>query len=226
MNAADAAGGIRVHRYRDPDPAVASIEGMDLGVTHLHERPDLAVARWFADGVRRVVLPDLVDLTPGDENGAVTHPGLRCLALLRELGSHGLVVDWQLRLPCADESSWRRFGHLPPPARIRSAAGGDTDPAAAWHREYRLGRFHYRRGPGFVLVRDGRSGDFRSVVLDDPGALAAVAALEHRVETDGLDPTAVARFEAEGWVLRLGAGVCWLPGRLRRWPIWLNHFHR
>jgi uncharacterized protein DUF5825 len=43
-----------------------------------------------------------------------------------------------------------------------------------WRSAYHPGKCFYRRGPGFLEVRDRRSGELSRFVIDDPTYVAAV----------------------------------------------------
>lgn len=113
---------ILVGLARDHDPAVLSIPGMTIGPAELREPAADAVARWRCEGVRRVDLPDAVDLTvTGDD--ATAADTVRRLVLVRELTSHGIAVDWRLRLPGVEADEWLPYSHLRTPVELLPAPG-------------------------------------------------------------------------------------------------------
>jgi len=148
-------------------------------------------------------------VSPVGEAAATDSPlaTLRFLRRLREAAGDGAEVAWQADLPVADT---RLLYHLPPPV-----AGPTLD---AWRAAYRPGLCHYRRGPGFLLVRDGRGAGPSVPETTLTGADAA--AIEQFLEP-GPDDGSVAldRLAGLGLVLRLGGLALTLPYRLRRWPI-------
>ncbi|MGX4656240.1 DUF5825 family protein [Micromonospora sp. SCSIO 07396] len=212
---------ILVGLARDHDPAVLSIPGMTIGPAELREPAADAVARWRADGVRRVDVPDLVDLTvTGDDATAVDT--VRRLVLVRELTSHGIAVDWRLRLPGVEADEWLPYSHLRAPVELLAAPGGEGDPAGqldAWVRGFYFDKCTYRRGPGFVQVRDRRSGRLNLLTIDDPAYLAVLDQLLDGAAVTEVDLAIARDFGAEGLVTKIGELLVWLPHRLRRWPL-------
>src|SRR5438105_12027355 len=102
----------------------------------------------FDGGVRRVELARVVDLT-ATESG---WDAVAALVLIRELTAYGLVVSWQLRLP-EDMHLPLLLGHLHPPDRITGVAYGDVI-SEGWRRKFYIGKCFWRKGPGFIEVRD------------------------------------------------------------------------
>lgn len=212
---------ILVGLARDHDPAVLSIPGMTIGPAELREPAADAVARWRSDGVRRVDLPGAVDLTVtgADETAVDT---VRRLVLIRELTSHGIAVDWRLRLPGADADEWLPYSHLRAPVELLPPPGGEGDPAAqlaAWGKGFYFDRCTYRRGPGFVQVRDRRSGRLNLLTIDDPAYLAVLDQLLDGAAITDVDLGIARDFGEEGLVTKIGDLLVWLPHRLRRWPL-------
>ncbi|MEU1601916.1 DUF5825 family protein [Micromonospora matsumotoense] len=212
---------ILVGLARDHDPAVLSIPGMTIGPAELREPAADAVARWRADGVRRVDLPGAVDLTVtgADETAVDT---VRRLVLVRELTSHGIAVDWRLRLPGADADEWLPYSHLRAPVELLPPSGGAGDPVAqlaAWGKAFYFDKCTYRRGPGFVQVRDRRSGRLNLLTIDDPAYLAVLDQLLDGAAITDVDLDVARDFGAEGLVTKIGELLVWLPHRLRRWPL-------
>ncbi|MEV4842748.1 DUF5825 family protein [Micromonospora matsumotoense] len=212
---------ILVGLARDHDPAVLSIPGMTIGPAELREPAADAVARWRAEGVRRVDLPGAVDLTVtgADETAVDT---VRRLVLVRELTSHGIAVDWRLRLPGADADEWLPYSHLRAPVELLPPPGGAGDPVpqlAAWGKAFYFDKCTYRRGPGFVQVRDRRSGRLNLLTIDDPAYLAVLDQLMDGAAITDVDLDVARDFGAEGLVTKIGDLLVWLPHRLRRWPL-------
>jgi hypothetical protein len=98
------------------------------------------------------------------------------------------------------------FGHLHPPA-------GQT----AWASTFFLGKFHYRHGPGFMEVRDHRSGNLNRIIIDEPDYLEAIATLIRdpaaAIPGDILDDLV-----GEALVIPVGDRHWWAPYRPYRWP--------
>ncbi|BCJ66708.1 DUF5825 family protein [Polymorphospora rubra] len=213
---------IPVGLARDHDPAVITVPGIDIGPAELREPAADAVARWRRDGVRKVVLPDPVDLTVAGADAEAVDT-VRRLVLVRELTSHGIAVDWRLRLPGDDDQEWLPYGHLRPPLELLpppTAIGADpAQQLAAWHKAFYFDKCTYRRGPGFVQVRDRRSGRLNLITIDDPAYLAVLDQLMDGAELTDVDLGIARDFGEEGLVTKVGDLLVWLPYRLRRWPL-------
>jgi hypothetical protein len=181
------------------------------GTTSVPDR--LAAVRhgWRAAG--EVELPDPLPLAAGRPDTAAA------VALLRDCATAALRVRWQVA-PGQDIDPGP-LHHLPPPA-------GPPGPALdRWRRAHRYGSCHFRRGPGFVQVKDCRDPAAAPVVLvaDHPDLVAAFLRC--------LDPTPVADLgqvgreavdllAAERLVLVAGGLAVTLPHRMRRWPVPYN----
>lgn len=212
---------IAVHLAHDHEPAVAALPGMDLGPAELREAPSAAAARWFREGIRKVSLPDLVDLGAGPDDAADAD-AVRRLVLVRELTSHGIAVDWRLRLPGEDAAQWRVYSHLQVPTELVLAPECPTDPREAlaqWRESFYIDKCSYRHGPGFVQVRDRRSGALNLLTIDDPAYLAVFAMLVEGAPLAAVDLPIAREFGEEGLVAKVGDQLVWLPYRLRRWPL-------
>lgn len=212
---------ILVGLARDHDPAVLTIPGMNIGPVELCEPAADAVVRWFREGVRKVDLPDTVDLTvTGADDRAVDT--VRRLVLVRELTSHGIAIDWRLRLADVNDSDWRPYSHLRPPVELLASTGGNGNPEQqldAWREAFYFDKCTYRRGPGFVQVRDRRSGRLNLLTIDDPAYLAVLEQLMDGAEITAVDLDIARDFGEEGLVTKVGDLLVWLPHRLRRWPL-------
>jgi hypothetical protein len=143
--------------------------------------------------------------------------GAAALRLLSEAATHLVEIDWTL----AGEPPWpvRTTVHLPPPG-----GGADTAArkyAALWREQHRYGLCTYRRGPGFVRIRDIRpGGPHLRILVDGPWAETFDALL-----TEAADPVGDRRRQllgeltGAGLTVALGDNRHILPVRLRRWPI-------
>ncbi|MFV2127570.1 DUF5825 family protein [Micromonospora sp. LOL_013] len=215
-------GPVVVRLHRDHDPAVADIPGIDLGTAEFTGLAADTVADWLDRGVRKVALPGVVDLTAAGSVAAAD--AVRRLVLVRELTSYAIEVDWSIRLPGGDGDLWRVYGHLRPPAAVEIVgADPETDPgtvaAAAWRDAFYFDKCTYRRGPGFVQVRDRRAGRLNLLTIDDPAYLAVLEQLLDGAEMTTVDLDIAREFGEEGLVTKVGDRLVWLPHRLRRWPL-------
>jgi hypothetical protein len=141
------------------------------------------------------------------------------VALLRDCATAALRVRWW-----AGPEPDLDFGllhHLPPPA------GPPAPGLDRWRRAYRYGSCHFRRGPGFVQVKDARDPAGPPVVLvaDHPDLVATFLRCLDPTPLAALDATgrtAVDLLLAERLVLLAGGAVLTLPHRMRRWPVPYN----
>jgi hypothetical protein len=139
------------------------------------------------------------------------------IAWLRDRMSEGLVARWHGEV--IPSLTGPALHHLPPPQ-------DDDDAIGVWRSRFRLGLCYYRRGPGFIQIKDVRDPSASAAfVLDDP--------LLIRVFTRCLVPTrmpevapdergAIEALLAEGLMLQLEDLVVILPYRMARWPIPAN----
>jgi hypothetical protein len=114
------------------------------------------------------------------------------------------------------------YRHLQPPVELLLPAGASTDPdraLAEWRDGFYLDMCTYRRGPGFVQIRDRRTGKLNLITVDDPAYLAVLAELDTGTRLSGADLEIAREFAAEGLVVNIGVTLVWLPYRLRRWPL-------
>src|SRR5262249_5442169 len=143
-------------------------------------------------GVRRVDLGCPVDLTGGVDR----HFLVWILILLRECTSWGIVVDWTFR-PGEYLQIWQRLNHICPPSAIIGQPDAE-EIVKTWRETFYLCKCVYRRGPGFVEVRDRRAGLLSRFVIDDPDYLAAVDALLPGAAAAGIPRHVLADFITEG----------------------------
>jgi hypothetical protein len=193
------------------DALAANGDG-EHGETDGADDPAALVEGLFRDGLRRAAFSRPVDLTGGMDEPTL----VRAMLLLRELTSWGIAVDWRLR-PGEHTEVWRRLNHLYPPAELI----GQPDAQEAldtWRETFYLCKCVYRRGPGFIEVRDRRNGTLSRFVIDDPAYLAAVEALIGGAPAASVPAGILADFTAEGLAGVAGGSAWWLPYRVRRWP--------
>lgn len=193
--------------------------GADIEATWRTPLPDGALDGWaldrFREGARHAALHEPVDLT----DAATPATALRHLAVIRELTSVGIPVDWSVRLSTADD--WKRLVHLTPPRHLHLAEEPKEGPGhalRAWRAAHLPGMCIWRRGPGFIEIRDHRGDPPRVDLLDEPAALAA-----QRTAADGSTARALPSDLSADWLRRnlllaVGPQVLWLPCRPHRWP--------
>lgn len=131
---------------------------------------------------------------------------LAFVADLRDATAQGEPVRWACE---ASPGGLAALYHLAPPMYLEPLAE-----LTAWRSRHRPGLFYYRRGPGFVVVHDGRSGSDVETVLDDREQLA----LFDRLHRPGAAPPGMAAeaLRAVGVLFELGGRAVALPYRLAR----------
>lgn len=210
---------VRLNLWLDHDEAVRQLPGISAGTLYAPEpgEPGPTAADLAADvyrrGVRRVRLEQPVDVSgegDGDARSLVS-----ALLLVAELTSWGIAVDWEVRLGSTPEL-WHSLNHLYPPEAVLD---DDGEVAADWRKTFYVSKCIYRRGPGFIQVRDRRSpGTLARFTLDDPDYLRAVDSLVPGCPADDVPEPVLDALVAESLAGRAGELAWWLPYRVRRWP--------
>ena len=199
--------GVAVETWRDA--GTRRLPGSALGITVVAMPISDSARDLYRSGARCVRVVEPVRLcADASERSA------RSLILIRELTGLGAAVSWTAECDDGCVAS-RRFSHLFPPATVEGAQPSAAD---EWRERYLPCMCVFRRGPGFVEVRDRRSGTLEILTIDDAGSLAAIDRL--------LDGVAAAELpDAERAVLReaellteQGGLAWWLPARVHRWP--------
>ncbi|MGN9914127.1 DUF5825 family protein [Phytohabitans sp. LJ34] len=204
---------LALSRYRHSASDLSTLPELAQGPDHVWSEPAEVARRYFAEGTGRVVLHDEVDLSRGLEDPATG----RALALIRELTSYAIVVDWRLHLGGHVEL-WRQLCHLYPPSAVLDPRGLEIH--RGWSGRHFIGQCVYRRGPGFVQVRDRRfKGLEKIITIDETEHLEAIRLLLDCAETSTVPSQALADFVGEDLVLHVGDRALWLPYLIRRWPI-------
>jgi hypothetical protein len=165
-----------------------------------------AAAALFAAGVRWVRVPEPVDLA--------APAAVPVLTLLRDLTALGVSVDWEVLAPHGFD--WVAVSHLYPPRAVLGDPTGVIQPE--WERQFYVGRLVYRRGPGFVQVRDRRRGRLQLHTIDEPDHLLAVEQLLLGHDPAALPPAVLDDFHGADLLGMAGDVAWWLPYRARRWP--------
>ena len=199
--------------WRHPDPGTAAMPGVRMGTRTPGHPASLFADDLYRQGVRRVALGHVVDAV-GDPSRAAAV--IRDLALVRDLTARGIVVEWRVRLDAAG-SGWRLLSHLFPPAEVLGAEDA-ADIGLKWSDSFYLCKCIHRRGPGFVQIRDRRTGELHRLTLDEPEYLEALARLLDGVAETALPATVLEDFSGENLVWRAGGYAVWLPYHVQRWP--------
>ncbi|TDC70310.1 hypothetical protein E1200_05765 [Actinomadura sp. GC306] len=201
---------IKVTLWREYTGAAREIPGMLLGDDEAAEGAAPAAALRFSErGARKVDLADPVDV----RKGADAAYAVQQLSLVRELTRIGSSVQWTLE--CDDDFPLASLQHLYPPAAVLQGDGGA---AGRWRDAYRFGSLLYRKGPGFIHVRDAREAGARRLTLGREAHLDAVRTLDQGAPADAVDPAIANGFRKNRLVAEIGAYLWWLPYRLHRWP--------
>ncbi|HVQ96067.1 MAG TPA: DUF5825 family protein [Mycobacteriales bacterium] len=207
--------GLRLRLWREHDEALLTAPGMAMGewsAPGLNADLAGAVEQLYRDGVRRVAFDRPVDLT-GDLDAATL---VQAMVLLGELTSWAIVVDWEL-LVGAHLDVWQRLNHLHPPRQLPDHPDAE-EVLADWRGTFYLCKCIYRQGPGFVQVRDRRSGSLARFTIDVPEYLTAIETLLPGAPSAAVPAEVLAEFVAEGLAGTAGDLAWWLPYRVRRWP--------
>lgn len=205
-------GPVQMTLWRDRDPEARRLPGMCLGEAELWSDPVETATSLHGRGARFVGLSDLVDL-----GGADPERALLGLALVRELTSHGIAVDWQVDLGDA-VADWRLLSHLYPPRAVLSAGSG-TAVLRDWRASYYITRCGYRCGPQFIEVRDYRSGAYRRLVIRASDHRSFLDPMLAGAETSAVPAAQATALRKQGLIIGVGEQVLWLPYRIRNWPL-------
>jgi hypothetical protein len=201
---------IRVTLWREYTEAAREVPGMLLGEAAAEKGAAAVSALRFSEqGARKVDLADHVDIRSGADLGFA----LEQLSLVRELTRIGLATQWTLE--CDDDFPVSLLQHLHPPSTV---VQGDGGVARRWRDSYRFGSLLYRKGPGFVHVRDARSAGARRLTLSRQVHLDAVRALDQGAPLESVSPEVANGFRKHRLVAEIGPYLWWLPYRLHRWP--------
>lgn len=204
-----------VQVWRDHDQEALRLgESMRLDALPPAADAGLLAGDLFDSGGRLVVVRETIDFDDLDAVAAV-----RFVALLRELTSYGIAVDWRLRVT-SGATRWRDLWHLFPPSQVLLPAGTSDRTCEFWRRQFYYGLCLTRRGPGVIEVRDRREGRLRCLRFAAPLQLAEIARLQQGATASSLVPQVLDEFEAARVVLAIGDMRLWLPCRYRRSPLW------
>ncbi|MFI9586803.1 DUF5825 family protein [Streptomyces sp. NPDC052236] len=204
-----------VRAWRDYDPDVCTLPGMYLGELAQAGPIEEETDRLWKLGARRVHLPGTIDLTDTADPGTAART-VRSLSLVRDLTARAVLVEWNLRLDTAAGDAWQLLNHLQPPQRIDGPADG-SDALRAWRRGHYLCKCLWRKGPGFVQIRDRRWGELRRFTADEPEYEEVIERLAYGAPAESVPAEVLADFRGEQLVLDVGELAWWLPYRVSRW---------
>lgn len=201
------AAGVAVESWRDA--GTRDLASSFLGATVLGGPLSRTGPDHYRSGARCVRVVEPVRLCADASERSV-----QALILVRELTGLGAAVAWTAECDDGCVGS-RRFAHLFPPAAVVGA-----DPAALdeWRGRYLPCMCVWRRGPGFVEVRDRRPGTLEIFTIDDPATLAALEAAQDGVSVGALPDAVRAELREADLLAEHGDRAWWTPIRIRRWP--------
>ncbi|WP_329577745.1 DUF5825 family protein [Kitasatospora sp. NBC_01250] len=214
---------VAVRAWRDVEPVTRYLPSMSLGTVEVAGPSGPAAQRLWDLGARRVEIPGTVDLTSPDTATttdtatatATASATVHRLCLIRDLTARAVQVDWTLRLGPRAEA-WEELGHLQPPTALL----GPADPDAAlrlWTDTHHVGKCLWRKGPGFVQIRDRRWGELRRFTVDEPDYQEVIERLVDGAPQADLPAHILADLRGEQLVGQVGELFWWLPYRVRRW---------
>ncbi|WP_369216144.1 DUF5825 family protein [Streptomyces flavofungini] len=198
--------------WRDYDPAACELPGMSLGEVPLPGPARGQAERLWDLGARRVRLPAPVDLADTVDPAAALYG----LSLVRDLTARAVMVEWELRLAPDAGESWRVLSHLQPPTALLGPADAEES-LRLWRRGHYLCKCLWRKGPGFIQIRDRRWGELRRFTADEPEYETAIGHLDYGTPADTVPPAVLDDFRSEQLVLDIGSHAWWLPYRVSRW---------
>ena len=198
--------------WKDRNPAAMRLPGMYAGVLDRLDDPLTAVSSLAASGVQFARLRDTVDLA--DDDGAAA---AAALVAVRELTSHGIAVDWAIRMP-AGAAGWQQLSHLYPPAAVWCGSESENV-TTRWRNSFHAAKCGYRRGPGFLEIRDRRTGSYRRTVIKSARNDQVIAPLLRGMPAASLGETVTRRYLEADLVHRAGRFLWWTPYLIRRWPL-------
>lgn len=203
---------VEVSLWRHADPLTHALPGVALGTVRAGADAVGEARECYERGARLAVLDQPVDLRRPQARSVTA------LTLVRELTAQGIVVSWSLAADAALDVLGA-LGHLYPPVAILGHPGHEAL-LDTWRRRFYIGKCVYRQGPGFLQVRDRRSGILQRFTIDESRYMDTV---ERLVPAPGDDPAdlpldVVRALEGETLVVRFGQYLWWAPYRVRRWP--------
>ena len=212
--------GVPVQLWRDHDPALRDQPGMRLGRHRVTGDWARWAAEWDRAGARGLRLDRPVVLCADggpDDAGA--------LALIRELTSRAIAVDWEARCHAGCDDAGL-FSHLWPPSQLYHGESpsqvhcgeGPDEVGRGWRERYFPAKCVFRQGPGFLEVRDRRFGSLELFTIDDPEWIDAVGAMAEGAPPATVPADARTAFAEARLTVERAGSIWWLPARIRRWP--------
>ncbi len=198
---------VRLELWRDPTVRDHSL--MAMGAVSVEQDWVAGAGALYRRGVRVVRVDKPVPLC-----GPQADTAMGALVLIRELTGYGVCVEWtaQCRTGCDDH---RLFGHLWPPATV---LGVEAPVAREWRQRFFPAKCVFRRGPGFLEVRDRRWGSLELFTIEEPTWCDAVMAMMEGAPVDLVPRQARQVFAEARFTVTRGGRVWWLPAQVRRWP--------
>ncbi|MFF8288737.1 DUF5825 family protein [Streptomyces sp. NPDC016309] len=202
--------------WRDYDPDACELPGMFLGELALPGTLEGESERLWQLGARRVRLPGAVDLR-GDAGPGRAAGTVAALSLVRDLTARAVLVEWDLVLdPAEPAGAWQVLSHLQPPRTLAGPDGCD-EALRAWRRGHYLCKCLWRKGPGFVQIRDRRWGELRRFTADEPEYERTIERLAYGAPAASVPAAVLDDFRSEKLVLDVGPLAWWVPYRISRW---------
>jgi hypothetical protein len=165
------------------------------------------VTESYHQGVRTLILEEPIDLqNPSWED-------VLALDTVKHATARGMLIRWTLR-GVQSEDEIDTLSHLMPPQMLPQWL--DRGKLDHWRRGFYLGKCIWRRGPGFIQIRDRRSGALNKYNLSDEPYLSALPKLAEG-DTD-VPASVIEDLRNERLLLDFGKYRWLAPYRVIRWP--------
>lgn len=159
------------------------------------------------------------------ELGADAEATINFVAFLRAALTQDVEVRWHARITDTATGSGidtTALHHLWPPTTVATTGLPPEEPRA-WRAAFKYGLCYFRRGPGFILIKDTRIADRHvHLTVDHPDLMATFLAGCTPLRYSTLTPTqceAVGVLARENLMYRLDDLLLTLPTHMRRWPV-------
>jgi hypothetical protein len=204
----------REQRRDDVAPGFpARVPGLEVALDAAAQEwpPDAQIAQLLDAGVRVIGVNGVVALGANSPEETI-----RFIRFLRDATSRLMVVRWTASVDLPEDES--TLSHLTPPAEA-----ADTNVIDRWKGRHRYASFHWRQGPGFVLVKDARPGrPVARYAIDGDIDLEAFHRLQAVCRRSALPTrlaTSVNGLVEAGLAMELDDWLTLLPTRIRLWPV-------